>query len=91
MHLPSATAWLIIIVLALLIFAGPRLPKMARGLGESMRVFKSEMKQMKDDDKPATGADASTPTTPTSPSAGAEQTPLTGRVVEDDAKHGPRA
>lgn len=88
MHMPSATAWLIIIVLALLIFAGPKLPKIARGLGESMRIFKSEMKQMQDDDKPSSTTTSSAPQKPTVPS---EEAPLNGRVVEDDAKHGPRA
>lgn len=39
----------IIIAIALLLFAAPKLPAMARNLGQSMRIFKSEVKQMKDD------------------------------------------
>ncbi|WP_394161361.1 Sec-independent protein translocase subunit TatA [Galactobacter valiniphilus] len=81
MHMPSATAWIIIIVLVLLLFAAPKLPKLARSLGQSMRIFKSEMKQMKDDDKPAQA--------PTSQGENAES-PVEGRII-DEGQQGPRA
>ncbi|WP_347040213.1 Sec-independent protein translocase subunit TatA [Glutamicibacter halophytocola] len=40
----------IIIVLALLLFGAPKLPGLARSMGQSPRIFKSEVRQMKDDD-----------------------------------------
>jgi sec-independent protein translocase protein TatA len=40
---------IIIIVLALVLFAAPKLPGMARSLGQSMRIFKSEVREMKND------------------------------------------
>ena len=40
---------IIIIVLALVLFAAPKLPGMARSLGQSMRIFKSEVREMKKD------------------------------------------
>lgn len=40
----------IIVVLALILFGAPKLPGLARSLGQSMRIFKSEVRQMKDDD-----------------------------------------
>ena len=42
----------IVILLALvaILFGGKRLPEAARGLGRSMRIFKSEIKQMHDED-----------------------------------------
>lgn len=43
---------LIIIIVALLLFAAPKLPAMARSLGQSMRIIKSEVKEMKNDGKP---------------------------------------
>ncbi|GGI02999.1 Sec-independent protein translocase subunit TatA [Arthrobacter liuii] len=43
---------MIIIVVALLLFAAPRLPAMARGLGQSMRILRSEVREMKNDGKP---------------------------------------
>jgi sec-independent protein translocase protein TatA len=48
---------IIIIVVALLLFASPKLPAMARSLGQSMRIIKSEVKEMKNDDQ-AAGPDA---------------------------------
>ena len=50
----------IIIVVALLLFAAPKLPAMARSRGQSMRIIKSEVKEMKNDGKPDT-TDASGP------------------------------
>lgn len=41
----------IIIVLALLLFGAPKLPGMARSMGQSLRIFKSEVRKMKDDDE----------------------------------------
>jgi TatA/E family protein of Tat protein translocase len=47
----SIQGWhiIIIIVLALLLFGAPKLPGMARSVGQSLRIFKSEVKQMKDE------------------------------------------
>jgi sec-independent protein translocase protein TatA len=49
---------IIIIVLALVLFAAPKLPGMARSLGQSMRIFKSEVREMKKDGAPASAADS---------------------------------
>jgi sec-independent protein translocase protein TatA len=43
---------IIIIILALVLFAAPKLPGMARSLGQSMRIFKSEVREMKKDGTP---------------------------------------
>lgn len=51
----------IIIVVALLLFAAPKLPAMARSLGQSMRIIKSEVKEMKNDGKTEPPADATGP------------------------------
>ena len=60
---------IVLLVVILVLFGGKRLPDAARGLGRSMRIFKSEVKQMHDDE----------PTTP-KPSQ-----PVEGRVVEPPA------
>jgi sec-independent protein translocase protein TatA len=44
--------WAVVIVVAFLLFFGwKNLPDMARSLGRSLRVFKTEIKGMGDDDK----------------------------------------
>ena len=60
--MPGGWEWLIIIGVLVLLFGAKRLPDMARSIGQSARVFKGEMKGMKDDstkseasaDQPAT-------------------------------------
>jgi len=42
---------LVLILLAFLLFGANKLPKMARNLGQSMRILKSEVKEMKTDEK----------------------------------------
>ena len=42
----------IIVLVILLLFGGKKLPELARSLGRSMRIMKSEVKEMKRDDDP---------------------------------------
>jgi TatA/E family protein of Tat protein translocase len=53
---------LLILVVLILLFGAKKLPDVSRSLGKSMRIFKSEVKQMQDDDKPAQPAPPSSPT-----------------------------
>ena len=49
--------WVIVIAVFVLLFGAKKLPDAARSLGQSMRIFKSEVKEMKDKpeaEKPAT-------------------------------------
>ncbi|HEY2205038.1 MAG TPA: Sec-independent protein translocase subunit TatA [Pseudonocardia sp.] len=43
--------WVILLVVVVLLFGAKRLPEMARSVGQSARVFKGEMKGMRDDEK----------------------------------------
>ncbi len=42
---------LLLLIVLVVLFGAKRLPDSARSLGRSMRIFKSEMKEMKEDDK----------------------------------------
>ncbi|WP_167101787.1 Sec-independent protein translocase subunit TatA [Mycobacterium sp. NBC_00419] len=53
--------WLILIAVVVLLFGSKRLPDAARSLGKSMRIFKSEVKELQNDNK------AETPVTPVQP------------------------
>jgi sec-independent protein translocase protein TatA len=43
---------LIVLVVLVLLFGSAKLPKLAKSLGESMRIFKGEAAKLQDDDKP---------------------------------------
>jgi sec-independent protein translocase protein TatA len=45
--------WAIVILVLVLLFGSKRLPDAARGLGRSLRIFKSEMKEMQGDSSAA--------------------------------------
>ncbi len=53
--------WIILIII-LLLFGAAKLPALAKSLGQSARLFKGEMKAMKEEDAPkdapATGVDS---------------------------------
>lgn len=56
--------WLIVIAAFILLFGAKKLPDAARSLGKSMRIFKSEIKEMQSDGKPEEPAPAAAPATP---------------------------
>jgi sec-independent protein translocase protein TatA len=47
----SPAHWLILLAVAVLLFGAKRLPDAARSLGKSMRIFKSEVKELQADSK----------------------------------------
>lgn len=80
--LGNAFGWphlLIILAVILLLFGAAKLPALAKSVGQSARVFKGEMKQMKTDD---VSADASAASASPPPVASA---PVSGTVVSSDA------
>lgn len=69
---------IVLLVVVLLLFGARRLPDLAKSVGESLRIFKKEVKDLTDDDGPAVqpGAAGTTPasqpgttTTPAAPPA----------------------
>ena len=55
MFLREPQHWIPIVLIFALLFGAKRLPDSARQLGRSMRIFKSEMKEMKSDEPGTTG------------------------------------
>jgi sec-independent protein translocase protein TatA len=53
--------WLIVIAVFVLLFGAKKLPDAARSLGKSMRIFKSEIKEMQADGKPEEATPAAKP------------------------------
>lgn len=70
--LGNLNGWHLVIILAivLLLFGAPKLPALARSIGQSMRIFRSEVKTMKDENgndivAEDAAADPAAPTTAT--------------------------
>ena len=70
--LDSPVHLIILLVLVMLLFGAKRLPDAARGLGRSLRIFKSEVKEMKKDDETGVRPEGTTP--------------LEGRVVDAESR-----
>jgi sec-independent protein translocase protein TatA len=51
MGLPQGFEWIIVLVVALIIFGPKNLPKIGRAIGQSIRGFKDEMKGITDNDE----------------------------------------
>ncbi|WP_448388610.1 twin-arginine translocase TatA/TatE family subunit [Microbacterium aurum] len=53
--LGGLTGWhlLALVIIILLLFGAAKLPALAKSVGQSARVFKGEMKAMKEEDAPA--------------------------------------
>jgi sec-independent protein translocase protein TatA len=56
----NLTGWhfLIILVIILLLFGAPKLPALARSLGQSMKILKSEVRDPDSDAKAGTAAES---------------------------------
>lgn len=76
--------WLIVIAAFILLFGAKKLPDAARSLGKSMRIFKSEIKEMQSDGKPEDAAPAATPITSerVEPAAPAPAAPTADQVTD---------
>jgi sec-independent protein translocase protein TatA len=79
--------WIIVLIVGLLLlFSAKKLPDMARGLGQSMRIFRAETRGLKDDEAQrqaaprVEGAPAQTPTT-AAPATPAPATPTVNQTV----------
>ena len=76
---------ILVFAVLLLLFGAKRLPDLSRSVGRSLRIFKSEVKEMgKDDDKG--GADAARPAQTTQPTSAEPAPPreLEGKVQRAD-------
>lgn len=77
----SPAQLLILVLIIVLLFGATRLPNVARQLGRSMRIFKSEMKEMKQDGR--TEGDTREDSSDAENSDTAGPAPLEGTVVDD--------
>jgi sec-independent protein translocase protein TatA len=73
------TEWIIVLVVGLLLlFSAKKLPDMARGLGQSMRIFRAETRGLKDDEaqrQAAPKVESAPAQAPAAPTAAAQPAP----------------
>jgi sec-independent protein translocase protein TatA len=60
--LPQGAEWLVILAIVILVFGAAKLPDLARGTGQALRIFKSETKGLRDDDAKDEPPASATPT-----------------------------
>jgi len=48
--MPQGAEWLFILAIVILVFGAAKLPDLARGTGQALRIFKAETKGLGDDD-----------------------------------------
>jgi sec-independent protein translocase protein TatA len=71
----SPVHWAIVIVVVLLLFGSRKLPDMARGLGQSMRILKAETRGLQEDDRAHTSSAPGQPGTTAAPGPASPSTP----------------
>ena len=79
MDFPGAPELIIIGVIAIALFGYKKLPDASRSIGRSLRIFKSEVKGMHEDDRTAT------PALPPTPAPHQAPPPVTTPVVSAPA------
>jgi sec-independent protein translocase protein TatA len=50
--------WWVILIIVVLLFGAPKLPALAKSMGQSMRIFKNEIKTGRDEDAEKAAPDA---------------------------------
>lgn len=90
MGLESPSHWLIVALVVLVLFGYKKLPEMSRSVGRSLRIFKTEMKGLSEDDsarqgevEPAAQA-TTTPTTAAVPPQVGPGTPVPPSLVKNE-------
>ena len=85
--MPQGAEWLVILAIVVLVFGAAKLPDLARGTGQALRIFKAETKGLKDDDADDDApAGPTTTQTQTQPELQSRQGGVTEHASEHDAE-----
>ena len=66
--------FILVLVIIFLLFGATRLPGVAKSLGESLKIFKKELKELNDDGNADAATTPGAPATPTTPAPPAPST-----------------
>ena len=50
--MPQGAEWLIIVGIVVFVFGASKLPELARGTGQALRIFKAETRELRPGDSP---------------------------------------
>lgn len=84
MTMPSGWMIAIIAVLIILLFGAPKLPKLAKSMGQSMRIFNSEVKTMRTEN----GKGSDSAGQQNGPEEEGDQPAVEGRVINPERRSG---
>ena len=85
---PSLLQILIIVLIIVLIFGARRLPDVAASIGKSLKIFKKEVSELRDDDQPAP-PEGGTGSTDPNPAPRTDTAPPNPQPPGDDPATGP--
>ena len=87
--MPQGAEWLVILAIVVLVFGAAKLPELARGTGQALRIFKTETKGLRDDedDKPTPGRPTELPPTSTTQAEPTTTAGSRGRAGDHPDKH----
>jgi sec-independent protein translocase protein TatA len=80
---PQGAEWLVILAIVILVFGAAKLPELARGTGQALRIFKAETKGLRDDDED----DKPSPTPTPAPELNAADDEVAEGEIVDERKN----
>ena len=81
--MPQGAEWLVILAIVVLVFGAAKLPDLARGTGQALRIFKAETKGLRDDDDEEKPGTTPTELPPSSSADGTTGSPVQDRSTDD--------
>ena len=84
--MPQGAEWLVILAIVVLVFGAAKLPDLARGTGQALRIFKAETKGLKDDEKDDPGTTPEPAPTSAQPELEPSASEAADRQAEVDAE-----
>jgi sec-independent protein translocase protein TatA len=82
---PQGWELILIVLVILLLFGAAKLPQLARGTGQALRIFKAETKGLRDEDDESTSSSERTGDKPRSITSGDDQV-SSSQPVDDPAE-----
>ena len=84
--MPQGAEWLVILAIVILVFGAAKLPDLARGTGQALRIFKNETKGLRDDEDDDKPTPKPTPASEISASSDESPTSMTDEVPSPESR-----